>query len=373
MVEDIAPSLLKTIQDDFKDQFSKNNLIAALYKKVRDGTATYAEANVFAIEVGKTLANAFRNNLSSEVLPDGKMYYNIAKRVIEPMMKNNYVLITDVTDQVQQKLNEAANIGIKPITPELNQGRIDGILDKTSSAEVYDDVAWVLDEPMVNFSQSIVDEAIKANAEFHAKAGLRPKIVRKVAGNCCDWCKNLSGTYLYTYDMPDDVYRRHQRCRCTVDYIPGDGKVQNVHTKQWQTQGEYDKIELRKRIGLNSGSTGSPQEKEKRVALQKVDISEEKFKDYALNPMNAPEKAQAFKEALGYDLDNYNQLIKNIEEHIDVNKFVKKGNNGYGMRYEYVMKLTGPNGKEANVLTAWIQDGSKKRLTSVYVTKKDVT
>lgn len=268
MMEDVAPSLLKTIQDDFKEQFSKNNLIAALYKKVRDGTATYAEANVFSIEVGKTLANTFRNNLSSEVLPDGKMYYNIAKRVIEPMMKNNYILITDVTDQVQQKLNEAANIGIKPITPELNQDRIDGILDKTSSAEVYDDVAWVLDEPMVNFSQSIVDEAIKANAEFHAKAGLRPKIVRKVAGNCCDWCKNLSGTYLYPDDVPDDVYHRHQRCRCTVDYIPGDGKVQNVHTKQWQTKEEYDKIELRKETGLQQRSTETPQEKEKRIARE---------------------------------------------------------------------------------------------------------
>ena len=65
--------------------------------------------------------------------------------------------------------------------------------------------------------------------------------------------------------------------------------------------------------------------------------------------------------------------MKNIEDHIDVNRFVKKGNNGYGMRYEYVMNLTGPNGKAANVLTAWIQEGDKKRLTSVYVTKKKVT
>jgi hypothetical protein len=31
------------------------------------------------------------------------------------------------------------------------------------------------------------------------------------------------------------------------------------------------------------------------------------------------------------------------------------------------------NGKEANVLTAWIERNGEKRLTSVYVTKKDVT
>lgn len=267
-MDDIAPRLLKVIRDDFETRLKENNMIAALYKRVRDGTASYTEANDFAIEVGKLLASAFQNNLSSEILPDGKMYYNIAQRVIEPMMKNNYALITDVTDQVQQTLNKAAGIGIKPITPELNQDRIDGILDKTASAEVYDEVAWVLGEPMVNFSQSIVDDAIKANAEFHAKAGLRPKIIRKVSGNCCEWCRNLAGTYSYPNNVPEDVYRRHQRCRCTVDYIPGDGRVQNVHTKQWQTQEEYDKIEVRKQVGLRNKASETPREKEKRVAEQ---------------------------------------------------------------------------------------------------------
>ncbi len=267
-MEDIAPSLLKAIQDHFGRLFKKSGIITSLYEKVRDGTATYVEANDFAIETGRILAEVFKNNISSEVLPDGKMYYNIAKRTVEPMMKNNYDLITDVTDQVQQALNEAADIGIKAITPELNQDRINGILNKASSADVYNDVAWVLDEPMVNFAQSIVDDAIKANAEFHSKAGLKPKIVRKVAGKCCEWCENLADTYSYRDNVPDDVYRRHQRCRCTVDYMPGDGKVQNVHTKQWQSQEEYDKIEARKQIGLRTKDTETPQEKEKRVDIE---------------------------------------------------------------------------------------------------------
>lgn len=53
---------------------------------------------------------------------------------------------------------------------------------------------------------------------------------------------------------------------------------------------------------------------------------------------------------------------------------IEKGDNGYGMRYEQVIKLKGPNDKEANVLTAWIdnKDDSLK-LTSIYVTKKEET
>ena len=102
-------------------------------------------------------------------------------------------------------------------------------------------------------------------------------------------------------------------------------------------------------------------------------IPEEKFTAYSLNPQKAPDKAKAFKEALGYDMSNFEDLMHNISNHIDESKFVEKSDIGYGMRYEYVVELEGLNGKRANVLTAWIQDGEEKRLTSAYVTKKKVT
>lgn len=250
IVDDIAPKLLKEIQKDFQSLFNDNAKIVNLYGKVKNGTATYVEANDFAIETGETLAKVFQRNLSSSVLPDGKMYYNIAKRIVEPMMSNNYDLISEVTQQVQTSLNQSASIGIKAIQPKLNHDRIDGIINKVSDAAQFDDVAWVLEEPIVNFSQSIVDDSIKTNAEFQAKAGMQPVIERKVSGNCCDWCKAVAGTYRYPNDVPHDVYRRHQRCRCTVDYNPGNGKIQNVHSKKWQTQEERDRIEKRKVIGL---------------------------------------------------------------------------------------------------------------------------
>lgn len=98
-----------------------------------------------------------------------------------------------------------------------------------------------------------------------------------------------------------------------------------------------------------------------------------KLTDYALNPLKAPDKAKAFKIALGYDQSNYKELEQNILDHLDESKFVSKGDSGYGMRYEYIMELTGANGKKANVLTAWIEDGKNKRMTSVYVTKRGVT
>ena len=103
-------------------------------------------------------------------------------------------------------------------------------------------------------------------------------------------------------------------------------------------------------------------------------ISEEKFLNYALNPDKQPDKALAFKKALGYTIENYQDLIDTIQANADKTKFVNKGSNEYGKLYEFVMRIKGPNGKEANVLTAWIEyENGEIRLTSVYVTQKEVT
>ena len=140
---------------------------------------------------------------------------------------------------------------------------------------------------------------------------------------------------------------------------------------------KYIKAAEKEEIPLeNTGKSGIIKERntKKGIGIQYfAKMPEEKFTAYSLNPEKAPDKAKAFKEALGYDLSNYALLIQNINDHIDESKFVEKGNNGYGMLYEYVMELDGINGKKANVLTAWIQDGDEKRLTSVYVTEKKVT
>lgn len=98
-------------------------------------------------------------------------------------------------------------------------------------------------------------------------------------------------------------------------------------------------------------------------------MPEQKFTQYALNPLKAPDKAKAFKEALGYTVDNFEDLRQNILDNLVEDNFIEKGDNGYGMRYEQILELAGPNGKKAKVLTAWIQDGSDKRLVSVYVDK----
>ena len=249
MVEDIVPSLLKTIKSEFEGARLDSEVLKDLLSKLHHSKASYLDANQYAIEIGEILSKALGASLTNETLPDGKMYYNIAQRVLTDVLGRNYELVSDYAEQVQKNLNSEARIGLTAQVPELNQDRIDGLVNRLASEESFDDVKWLLDDPIVNFSQSVVDDSIRKNVEFHHKVGLSPKIVRRVVGHPCKWCKSLEGSYNYP-EVPKNIYRRHGNCRCTVDYHPGNGKKQNVHTKRWAEDKKKSVIEHRKKIGL---------------------------------------------------------------------------------------------------------------------------
>lgn len=252
-MENIAPQLLESLRSWFSEKIAVNPKIRALLKKIEAGNATYADAEEYAYQIGKALAEVFRDNLSSAVLPDGRMYYNIAERVLRPLLEEDHAIVSQAAATVQTFLNQKANIGIKAQTVEVNDDRIYGIINKVSEADTFDDIAWVLDEPVKNFSINVVDEILRANVNFQGKSRMSPKVIRRAERNCCKWCSDLDGIYDYP-DIPSDVYRRHERCRCTVEYDPADGKRkrQNVHTKAWTDQDGYDILEERKKIAVQT-------------------------------------------------------------------------------------------------------------------------
>lgn len=249
MVEDIVPSLLKKIKSEFEGARLDSEVLKDLLSKLQHSKASYLDANQYAIEIGEILSKALGASLTNETLPDGKMYYNIAQRVLTDVLERNYELVSDYTEQVQKNLNSEARIGLTAQVPELNQDRIDGLVNRLASEESFDGVKWLLVDPIVIFSQSIVDDSIRKNAEFHHKVGLSPKIVRTTVGNCCKWCQKLAGSYVYP-NVPHDVYRRHQNCRCIVNYKTSDGKRQNIWTKRIVKPVNSDIIEMRKNLNL---------------------------------------------------------------------------------------------------------------------------
>ena len=250
MKHDVLPSILQEVQERFERDFGKSEIVRNAFATLKSKKATYKTANEFAIEVGEILSKTLGASLSADKLPDGKMYYNIAQRLLTDVLGRNHELVSGYTSDVQKNLNQEAKIGLKVQVPELNLDRIAGIVNRFSSEENFEDVSWLLGEPIVNFTQSIIDDSIQKNAEFHHRSGLQPEIVRKSYFHCCEWCQEVQGNYKYPR-VPKDVYRRHQHCRCIVDYDPKNGKTQNVWTKKWNSI-DKERVERRKLIGVVS-------------------------------------------------------------------------------------------------------------------------
>ena len=223
-MEDIAPALLDRIQADFLRLLGDTQLTGK----------TYAAAQEYAEAVGAALSEAFRINLTANQLPEGRMFWNIADRVIRPMLEQDHSLVADAAVVVQEALNKSAGLGLRAKRASLDADKVAGILNSVVAAENFDDVVWMLDEPVKTFSRGVVDDTLHKNIDFQGRAGLRPKVIRTAERRCCKWCSALAGVYEYP-NVPDEVYQRHRACRCAVEYDPGNNiRSQDVWSKRWR-------------------------------------------------------------------------------------------------------------------------------------------
>lgn len=319
-MEDIAPKLYEQIKEEYDRKITNSERLSTLSKKLEKGAATYKEAHEFAIESGEILSQVFQNNLSSSVLPDGKLYYNIAERIIRPMMGDLYEGVADYSKEVQTLLNKKQKIGIKAIKSEINEDKIQGIINITSGKEKFDDIAYMLGEPIVNFSQTIVDDTVRANADFQYKSGLSSKIIRTSTGKCCKWCDNLAGVYEYeeVSDTGNNVFRRHKYCKCLVEYDGGDGKRINVHTKKTASK---DDIERR----IENAN------KAKKETVRSREYYVEKAKEISRNNLDGMSLKELRRVATEVGVEYYKQGLSGVnfggrDPETVVRKLVAQGN-----------------------------------------------
>ena len=95
---------------------------------------------------------------------------------------------------------------------------------------------------------------------------------------------------------------------------------------------------------------------------------------YALDPDNpvGQHKAILFQRRLGYNLDNYETLLEQIERFAMEGEAIATRLDEYGQRYQVDLVVTGVNDQTATVRTAWIVEPGVEdcaRLISLYVRK----
>lgn len=227
--------LIETLKKEFSRSCKRDLNITAILDKVEAGLATYADAQELSVLVGKGLSTSMLRYVTEDFFVGDNFTREEAEAILTPMLEDAFERISTPTAQIQKTLNQKAGLGLNAQKPGINQERLNGLCEKISSYPTYAESKWVLDRPVVNFCQNVVDESIKANAEFQYEAGLVPKIIRKPDSGACKWCLELAGEYTYP-NVPQDVYRRHEDCNCSVEYDPADGRKgrQNVWDKQWR-------------------------------------------------------------------------------------------------------------------------------------------
>ncbi|MCR5236452.1 MAG: hypothetical protein K6E34_04520 [Lachnospiraceae bacterium] len=295
MDKDIAPELIEKVNKDFERNISQDKSVNALNEKLAAGQAKYEDAYKYAESVGNARAKAFKDQISSEVLPEGKMHYNIGSRLMTDSLTTDHNMVAEYAAGVQKSYNEKAGISLKALKADVDEDRIDGFVQRLASEEVFDDVAWIMQEPVVTHSRSVVDDTIKKNAEFQHKAGLTAKVTRKAAPRCCDWCTDLEGDYTYP-NVPREVFQRHDNCKCTVDY---DGKRLKAHDSGRHDHTFRDPDEGRR----SSGSSGSGRSAKDRKDWHGYKTKEEyvnRFSKHRLSMSASNSNGETIREEVGY-------------------------------------------------------------------------
>ena len=247
MAVDIVPELIDDIRREFEKGLLRDPRFRVIARKIENGTATLADIHGQSVALGELLSDALRQFMRVDMMPDGKIYWNIANRVIKPFLTRNYNLVNSTAEQIQEIVNAAENISIAAVHADFPEERANGLLNLIAN-DPDNPFKW-LGEPIVNITESFSDDYMKANADFRYKAGLEEKIVRSVEHSAvrtskgrkydipCDWCSSLAGAYAYP-NTPKEIFQRHEFYRCSVVFESAK-KRQNVWSKKiWQESAE---------------------------------------------------------------------------------------------------------------------------------------
>ena len=244
--------LRRATERSFLRRLATDKRLRQIANRVRDGTS-YEPAHEYSVRVGELMSESFEENTKTLAY----MSKEVAQEVIPPVMKYGHDAVSIAAKTVQENMNAADGIAVGVPDIPFESNRIEGIVNKVSNYSDFDRAKWLFGEPMVNYTQSVVDQAVRINAQQTSKLGIEAYIVRKAEAAetrrrkkgkgtyavPCPWCSALAGRYLYGSE-PHDVYRRHEECRCKLTFERGKFR-QNVwdHSETWSEDDSKKQIQ----------------------------------------------------------------------------------------------------------------------------------
>lgn len=205
------------IKQEFQDSVNNDPKCQNLYKKIRSGDASYKTGSQLAVRIGEILGKVLKR-----YAPTTSVYDWDLSDLLPKSLGLDHSMVATACKQIQENMNKDAGLGIKPKEPKFNWDRVNGMIKELEDhADNFGDIEKSFYDQLCNFSQNVVDDAIRDNMQLMARAGIKTQVVRQAEFKACEWCRDVAGTYDYAEvkNQGNDVWRRHDNCRCTIDFI----------------------------------------------------------------------------------------------------------------------------------------------------------
>ena len=223
----MAMTPLQSVLWDVKQRIENDKKLSKLRQKVNSGKATYADTAAYSTHVGNLLGDTFAQHILS-VSPE------LREALTVELLHDRYMDINAIIDRVQKSMDEAQGLHLAPQHSPFYDDRAHQIGSALADPTVPDEtIKRRARAATATATKSMHDDRMKTEAKFRSRAGLNCFITRKAVSGCCTWCTAMAGRYAYG-EEPDDIYRRHDNCDCTVTFENG-RKRQDVWSKrEWE-------------------------------------------------------------------------------------------------------------------------------------------
>lgn len=130
MNKDVLPELLEKTFNEYKRLIKESAFITKFSDELAKGIAKDSDVSLYGEELGNCAAIAFLKFIKEENLPNGFLYWNIAERIVEPLLKDVYQKVNEAADTVQIISDKKRNIGIKPQHADFPKDRVHDLIEK---------------------------------------------------------------------------------------------------------------------------------------------------------------------------------------------------------------------------------------------------
>lgn len=199
--------------------------LRSIVRRMESGTATFKETS----EYSRIFSEIVGDTLSEHVLS-----LEEREAVANELLRYGYENINSILARVQTDIDRKNRVNIRPQKASFPQERAEQFSHSLTDPTVPDEtIERRANNGTANITMSFHDDYMRENAEFRSNAGLHCYIDRQTNGKCCTWCSDIAGRYDYGNE-PQDVYRRHDNCDCTVTYENGRQRQDVWSKRSWE-------------------------------------------------------------------------------------------------------------------------------------------